>query len=78
MLKQKYDEYNRLDADHRNLGQELQISKRRAKELEMMFNQKMEVEVSNKYKQYEMTIRNLSQERDELNRKLVDLSNRLN
>ena len=44
----------------------------------MMFNQKMEVEVSNKYKQYEMTIRNLSQERDELNRKLVDLSNRLN
>ena len=44
----------------------------------MMFNQKMDVEVSNKYKQYEMNIRNLSQERDELNRKLVEMSNRLN
>ena len=46
--------------------------------MEMMFNQKMDVEVSNKYKQYEMNIRNLSQERDELNRKLVEMSNRLN
>ena len=46
--------------------------------MEMMFNQKMEVDVNNRYKQYQMNINNLSQDRDELNRKLVDLTNKLN
>ena len=46
--------------------------------MEMMFNQKMEVDVNNRYKQYEMNISKVSQERDDLNRKLVELTNRLN
>ena len=38
----------------------------------------MEVEVNNKYKQYELTINKQNQERDDLNRKLADLSTKLN
>lgn len=42
LLKQRYEECNRLEASYRSITQELEISKRRYNELENIFSQKME------------------------------------